>query len=1219
MKKLLFYILTFLPFFAISQTSNGTEEVFNYGIKNNAAQTVTNPVNIVTQGADGTYGKILTENLPIPPKVQDSLDAQNLENVLKKGNSATTPFGYIELLEGSSNTISASDGSNYSNTLNVDSGGVNFNATDFLGGTSSSLSVNADGRVEIATDVNKIASYNGIELETVNINSSGAIQGFSITNNGNGTVNITSGTAYLKAINDPYANLAKYTIPAVTNLSFTDNTNNYVLVDYSGGTPAISVTTDPTTINTTTNSILAIVSRHGVNLDYISLVGANVDANGKLRRRFLNSEGIKRLNGMALGFSNRNLTVTAGSTASGLIPLNSPAFNTSVSDTFTLAYNNGSTWTRTTGQTQVNNTQYNVSGTLTAMGNNDYRTDYVYVLQNNPSKLYTIMGTSSYTTLSAARLAAIPSVLPVELQNLGILVGRLIIQKNASVITEVASSFDVQFSGSSVQNHNDLAGLQGGTAGEYNHLTNAELATVASTQTQLDNTNKQIGVLTTNNFVNNTEVSSDFAITGSFTHNAANGLTISGGTSDYTKYLRNNFKTLLLKYSYSIDFTVSANGSGIAIGFANQYARIDNNTSGNRGKIYIENNSGTIVTSATALSYVNTDVVRLIMSRDGNVITVTAKNITNTSIVPVTISYTQILTPGNPTFQNFTSPTIFAYGGTQIISNATYSSAVKRNSDILIISDSNGEGWYQGSLNSTWVRYFMTRTKGSIEQQCRQGIAVSDATFAAIETGKINPKYAIVGLGTNNAAAGQLLASFQTDYNVLINSLVSQNIIPILLTIPPSTNSTYNTAINGYNAWIISNYTGLYQVIDVNSAISTATDLADSVHLNSVGAVKFAEKIIAELRTIGLINTFNPLAKIGDDFSGTGGSGYLGIRAQSSDPAALGVTGTRLFSDANGDFSFRKTNGSDVFSRRFIGTITANRSYTLDDRTGRFVTSELTSGYGYLFQKPTVPSGATLIGSSWGQSLTGTGSEAAVAFEIAPTFTSVAANPITFKIRNGRVDLLTTTNQISTYLLNVTNGTNNKVANFQSSVSAGSTAVDLINSAAANVANRSEIGMYVVNSGGSAKGITFKSGLSTTTAGSEISALEIWGNQASTTQAKYFQFVGDKFQIINSPTTSAGTYDFLVRNTSSGEVEKIASTTMPFKGTYSTTGTATTTFTVTIGRTMANTNYVATPVPTNMLSAVLFYVTNKTTTTFDIVVVGAGLTGTVAYDFTVTP
>lgn len=98
-----------------------------------------------------------------------------------------------------------------------------------------------------------------------------------------------------------------------------------------------------------------------------------------------------------------------------------------------------------------------------------------------------------------------------------------------------------------------------------------------------------------------------------------------------------------------------------------------------------------------------------------------------------------------------------------------------------------------------------------------------------------------------------------------------------------------------------------------------------------------------------------------------------------------------------------------------------------------------------------------------------------------------------------------------------------------------------------------------------------------------------------------------------APTATAGT------NTTQIATTAFVYQSMSFKGTYTTTGAATTTFTVSIGRTMANTSYVASPVPTNTLSAVTFSVQNKTTTTFDIVIVGAGLTGTVAYDFIVTP
>lgn len=71
-------------------------------------------------------------------------------------------------------------------------------------------------------------------------------------------------------------------------------------------------------------------------------------------------------------------------------------------------------------------------------------------------------------------------------------------------------------------------------------------------------------------------------------------------------------------------------------------------------------------------------------------------------------------------------------------------------------------------------------------------------------------------------------------------------------------------------------------------------------------------------------------------------------------------------------------------------------------------------------------------------------------------------------------------------------------------------------------------------------------------------------------------------------------------------------------GSFSATGTATTTFTVTIGATQSNTTYKVNATPTNALTAAMFYVTNKTTTTFDVVFL-TGLTGAVAFDWTLKP
>jgi hypothetical protein len=76
--------------------------------------------------------------------------------------------------------------------------------------------------------------------------------------------------------------------------------------------------------------------------------------------------------------------------------------------------------------------------------------------------------------------------------------------------------------------------------------------------------------------------------------------------------------------------------------------------------------------------------------------------------------------------------------------------------------------------------------------------------------------------------------------------------------------------------------------------------------------------------------------------------------------------------------------------------------------------------------------------------------------------------------------------------------------------------------------------------------------------------------------------------------------------------------TLPQSGSFSGAASNTTTFTVTIGTTMANTTYKVSATPTTSITAAPFYITNKTTTTFDVVYL-AGITGTATFDWSVFP
>ena len=99
------------------------------------------------------------------------------------------------------------------------------------------------------------------------------------------------------------------------------------------------------------------------------------------------------------------------------------------------------------------------------------------------------------------------------------------------------------------------------------------------------------------------------------------------------------------------------------------------------------------------------------------------------------------------------------------------------------------------------------------------------------------------------------------------------------------------------------------------------------------------------------------------------------------------------------------------------------------------------------------------------------------------------------------------------------------------------------------------------------------------------------------------------------PTSTTATKMIVAED---GQWKEMDVPTTTIAGSFSATGTATTTFTVTIGTTQADALYKVTATPSNVLSAVMFYINNKTTTTFDVVFV-TGLTGAVAFDWILKP
>lgn len=320
-------------------------------------------------------------------------------------------------------------------------------------------------------------SLDNLEEIVDTAHSAGVVQGAAITDNGDGTVSIGAGQALLRSSASSTATIYSVAFNAQSNIALTDNATNYIYLDYNSGSPQFNVGTSIGSFNCLDKCLAYVVTREGTSLNIVNASQQNVDGNRKERRRLLETQGFQHATGgSTLGASGtRNISVTSGAFYYGLDRLDHGAFDTSGASAFVYYYRNGGGgWTKTTGNTQINNTQYDDGdGTLGTLSNNRYGVFWVYLVNGTTASLAVQYGQGDYNTLAAARASTVPTA-PPALQGVGALLGRIIIQKNATTFAATESAFTASFIASTATIHNGLAGLQGGTTDEYYHLTSSE-------------------------------------------------------------------------------------------------------------------------------------------------------------------------------------------------------------------------------------------------------------------------------------------------------------------------------------------------------------------------------------------------------------------------------------------------------------------------------------------------------------------------------------------------------------------------------------------------------------------------------------------------------------------------------------------------------------------------------------------------------------------------
>ena len=279
--------------------------------------------------------------------------------------------------------------------------------------------------------------------------------------------------------------LYRKTVAANTSLAVTDNALNYIYVTWNSGTPIYAATTDRSLLNQSTNIPVARVAMESGNSEY--QISYGYLANGAVVRnidrimRIRGIGGIERESGFGLSESGtRIVTVASGYAWFGLSRISLATITQGGSGvTSEMWYHSAGVWTRTT-ITAYNNTQYDNGTNLATLTSNRYAVNWIY-RNIVTSEIDIVLGTGDYT-LAQAEASNRPAV-PDVINGFYVLCGRIIVQKNAAIATTIENAVNTTFNQAAVSNHEDLSGLQGGTTGEHNHLTNAQLAALGTATT----------------------------------------------------------------------------------------------------------------------------------------------------------------------------------------------------------------------------------------------------------------------------------------------------------------------------------------------------------------------------------------------------------------------------------------------------------------------------------------------------------------------------------------------------------------------------------------------------------------------------------------------------------------------------------------------------------------------------------------------------------------
>lgn len=304
------------------------------------------------------------------------------------------------------------------------------------------------------------------------VNAHGVINLPTITDNLNGTITIgTDGVIQFHKDSNGNNGLVRLSVVNGKTLPMTDNAINFVYCNYNAGVPEYLSTTDSTIYYTNSNySPVARVVREGLSLTIEDYGNYGASQSEKILYKDTVLNGFERCSGLVLSTSiGKQLNISAGSFWFGIKREFIPEYNTTTNSLYEY-FKVGGTWTKSANMTAFDSTSYQSLSDRMTLADGKYVAKYIYRATSN-NEAYYISG-DEHNSISSALAEREPQGPSVMLYH-SIYVGKIIVQKNATLGYAYPRIWDKHEVEAGILSHDDLENIeQAGIGIENGHISN---------------------------------------------------------------------------------------------------------------------------------------------------------------------------------------------------------------------------------------------------------------------------------------------------------------------------------------------------------------------------------------------------------------------------------------------------------------------------------------------------------------------------------------------------------------------------------------------------------------------------------------------------------------------------------------------------------------------------------------------------------------------------